>query len=40
MLPSRDEHLKLPSYATCLKAQIQPRNFRLLKDYYELLAKD
>jgi hypothetical protein len=30
----------MPSYATSLRAQIQPRNYRLLKDYYELLAKN
>lgn len=32
--------MKLPSYSICLKAEIQPRNYKLLKDYYELKAKD
>ena len=31
---------KLPSYSACLKAEIQPKNFRLLRDYYELVVKD
>jgi len=31
---------KLPSYASCLRAQIKPKNFMALKHYYELLAKD
>ena len=31
---------KLPSYANCLRAQIRPKNFTALKDYYELLTKD
>ena len=32
--------LKLPSYASCLRAQIQPKNFSPIKQYYQLLAKD
>ena len=35
-----DRKHRMPSYATSLRAQIQPRNYRLLKDYYELLAKN
>ena len=31
---------KLPSYATCLRAKIRPKNYTALKQYYELLAKD
>lgn len=31
---------KLPSYASCLRAMIRPKNFTALKQYYELLAKD
>ena len=31
---------KLPSYASCLRAQIHPKNFSVLKDFYELLAKN
>ena len=34
------EKAKLPSYSACLKAQIKPQNFRVLKDYYELVVKD
>ena len=34
------EKAKLPSYSACLKAQIQPKNYRVLKDYYELAVKD
>ena len=36
----RDATYKLPSYASCLRAQIRPKNFTALKGYYELLAKD
>ena len=36
----KPEKAKLPSYSACLKAQIKPQNFRLLKDYYELVVKD
>jgi len=32
--------VKLPSYAECLKAEIKPQNYLLLKQYYELAAKD
>ena len=32
--------IKLPSYAICLKANIEPKNFTALKSYYELMAKD
>ena len=31
---------KLPSYASCLRAQIRPKNYTALREYYELLAKD
>jgi len=34
------EKAKLPSYSACLKAEIQPKNFRVLRDYYELVVKD
>lgn len=30
----------MPSYASCLRADIKPKNFNALKDYYEMLAKD
>ena len=36
----RDATYKLPSYASCLRAHIRPKNFTALKGYYELLAKD
>ena len=32
--------LKLPSYATCLKNDIKPRNYNALKDYYQIMIKD
>ena len=32
--------VKLPSYAECLKAEIKPQNYLVLKQYYELAAKD
>jgi len=32
--------LKLPSYATCLRNQILPKNFKALKGYYEMMVKD
>ena len=35
-----DQTLKLPSYATCLRAEIRPRNFNALKEYYEIMVKD
>ena len=31
---------KLPSYSTCLKAQIRPKDYPALREYYELLTKD
>ena len=40
-LPQLPEYkMKIPSYATCLRAEIQPKNFKLLREYYTLLAKD
>ena len=38
--PSTKVTYKLPSYASCLRAKIRPKNFTALKQYYELLAKD
>jgi len=35
-----DQTLKLPSYASCLRADIKPRNFNALKEYYEIMVKD
>ena len=35
-----NSRMKLPSYATCLKANIQPKNFKTLRQYYELVARD
>jgi hypothetical protein len=35
-----DQTLKLPSYASCLRAEIKPRNFNALKEYYEIMVKD
>ena len=37
---TRGATYKLPSYASCLRAQIRPKNYTALKGYYELLAKD
>ena len=38
--PSGRVTYKLPSYASCLRAQIRPKNYAALREYYELLAKD
>jgi len=32
--------VKLPSYAACLKAEINPKNYRTLNRYYEIAVKD
>ena len=36
----KDKNYKLPSYASCLNAQINPQNFQKLKNYFEVAVKD
>ena len=36
----KERNYKLPSYASCLNAKINPKNYLKLKDYFEMAVKD
>lgn len=36
----KDKNYKLPSYSNCLTAEINPRNYHQLKEFFEVAVRD